>query len=76
LSERERFVLQMVEVRCMRYAALAAVLAIRPEALKMIVFRARKRIFDRTAQLLGGRPRAESGSATAAGCRAFSLAIA
>ncbi len=57
LSERERFVLQMVEVRCMRYAALAAVLAIRPEALKMIVFRARKRIFDRTSQLLGTRDR-------------------
>lgn len=55
LSERERFVLQMVEVRSMRYAALAAVLAIRPEALKMIVFRARKRIFDRTSQLLGVR---------------------
>jgi RNA polymerase sigma factor (sigma-70 family) len=49
LSEREQFVLQMVEVRRMRYAELAGVLAIRPEALKMIVFRARKRIFDRTA---------------------------
>ncbi len=49
LSEREQFVLQMVEVRRMRYAELATVLAIRPEALKMIVFRARKRIFDRTA---------------------------
>lgn len=49
LSEREQFVLQMVEVRRMRYAELAAVLAIRPEALKMIVFRARKRVFDRTA---------------------------
>jgi RNA polymerase sigma factor (sigma-70 family) len=43
LSERERFVLQMVEVRQMRYAELATVLAIRPEALKMIVFRARNR---------------------------------
>ena len=54
LSEREQFVLQMVEVRNLRYAELAAVLAIRPEALKMIVFRARKRIFDRTAHVLGG----------------------
>ena len=52
LSEREQFVLQMVEVRRMRYAELATVLAIRPEALKMIVFRARKRIFDRTATAL------------------------
>jgi RNA polymerase sigma factor (sigma-70 family) len=52
LSEREQFVLQMVEVRNLRYAELAVVLAIRPEALKMIVFRARKRIFDRTANVL------------------------
>ena len=47
LSERERFVLQMVEVRGMRYAQLAEVLGIRPEALKMVVFRARRRIADR-----------------------------
>lgn len=53
LSEREQFVLQMVEVRNMRYAELATVLGIRPEALKMIVFRARKRIHDRTASSLG-----------------------
>ncbi|MBL8754999.1 MAG: sigma-70 family RNA polymerase sigma factor [Planctomycetes bacterium] len=53
LSDREQFVLQMVEVRAMRYAELASILAVRPEALKMIVFRARKRMFDRTAQLLG-----------------------
>lgn len=44
LSERERFVLQMVEVRRMRYAELAEHMGIRPEALKMVVFRARKRI--------------------------------
>lgn len=54
LSARERFVLQMVEVRGMRYAELATVLAIRPEAIKMIVFRARKRVHDRTAGTLGG----------------------
>lgn len=54
LSERERFVLQMVEVRGLRYAELAAMLAIRPEALKMVVFRARKRVHDRMAQLLAG----------------------
>jgi RNA polymerase sigma-70 factor (ECF subfamily) len=56
LSERERFVLQMVEVREMRYADLATVLAIRPEALKMVVFRARKRIHDRLSQWLGQAP--------------------
>jgi RNA polymerase sigma factor (sigma-70 family) len=57
LSEREQFVLQMVEVRSMRYAQLATVLAIRPEALKMIVFRARKRIHDRIAGVLAGGSR-------------------
>ena len=49
LSDRERFVLEMVEVRGMRYADLAKLLEIRPEALKMVVFRARKRILDRVA---------------------------
>ena len=53
LSERERFVLQMVEVRGMRYAELAEVLGIRPEALKMVVFRARRRILDRVQVALG-----------------------
>lgn len=62
LSERERFVLQMVEVRHMRYAELAEVLQVRPEALKMVVFRARKRIHDRLAGWLGG---SEPGSAAA-----------
>ena len=41
LNERERFVLQMVEVKQMRYVELATLLGIRPEALKMVVFRAR-----------------------------------
>jgi len=52
LSERERFVLEMVEVRRLRYSELATILGIRPEALKMVVFRARKRIFDRSEELL------------------------
>lgn len=56
LSERERFVLQMVEVRGMRYAQLAEVLSIRPEALKMVVFRARRRILDRIATALASVP--------------------
>ncbi|MFK7743385.1 MAG: sigma-70 family RNA polymerase sigma factor [Planctomycetota bacterium] len=54
LGERERFVLQMVEVRSMRYAELATILGIRPETLKMVVFRARKRIQDRMRRLLAG----------------------
>ncbi len=54
LSERERFVLQMVEVRRMRYAELAVILGIRPEALKMVVFRARRRISERISAMLPG----------------------
>lgn len=56
LGERERFVLQMVEVRNMRYAELAKILGIRPEALKMVVFRARKRIHEHLQRLLAGEP--------------------
>ena len=52
LSEREQFVLQMVEVRNMRYAELAKVIGIRPEALKMVVFRARKRVHQLLELLL------------------------
>lgn len=52
LTERERFVLQMVEVRRMRYAELAKILGIRPEALKMVVFRARRRIAEKIAAML------------------------
>ncbi len=53
LSQRERFVLHMVEVNGMRYADLAEIMTIRPEALKMVVFRARQRIMKRVAQLVG-----------------------
>jgi DNA-directed RNA polymerase specialized sigma24 family protein len=35
----------------MRYAELAKLLGIRPEALKMVVFRARKRVMERMAQV-------------------------
>ena len=49
LSERERFILQMVEVKGMRYAQLATLVRLRAEALKMVVFRARRRIFERIA---------------------------
>ena len=52
LSERERFVLQMVEIKGMRYAQLAQILQIRPEALKMVVFRARRRILERMSRRL------------------------
>lgn len=76
LSEREQFVLQMVEVRNLRYAELAAVLAIRPEALKMIVFRARKRIFDRTAHVLGGDAKVLPVAAKSHALRTRTLAIA
>ena len=62
LGERERFVLQMVEVRRMRYAELAQILGIRPEALKMVVFRARKRIHEHLGRLLSGASVKEAGA--------------
>lgn len=52
LSERERFVLHMVEVQQKRYVEVAALLAVRPEALKMVVFRARRRILERIGRQL------------------------
>ena len=52
LSERERFVLQMVETKGVRYAELALILRLRPEALKMVVFRARKRVLERVSSML------------------------
>ncbi|MGK0155148.1 MAG: RNA polymerase sigma factor (sigma-70 family) [Neolewinella sp.] len=66
LGERERFVLQMVEVRRMRYAELAQILGIRPEALKMVVFRARKRIHEHLGRLLSGAPAMDAGKAVRA----------
>lgn len=47
LNDRERLVLHLVEVEGQRYAEVAERLRIRPEALKMVVFRARRRIHDR-----------------------------
>jgi RNA polymerase sigma-70 factor (ECF subfamily) len=52
LSQRERFVLHMVEVNGMRYADLAEIMTIRPEALKMVVFRARQRIMKRISRVV------------------------
>lgn len=57
LSDRERFVLQMVEVQRMRYAELGELIGIRAETIKMVVFRARKRILERMGAIL--RPAAE-----------------
>jgi RNA polymerase sigma factor (sigma-70 family) len=66
LNERERLVLYMVEVRGMRYADLAPQLGIRPEALKMVVFRARRRVYDRIEQRLGSKDAAGGEVAAAA----------
>lgn len=53
LSLRERIVLDQVECQLLRYAEVGARLGIRPEAVKMVVFRARKRVHDRIATWLG-----------------------
>lgn len=52
LNERERLVLHLVEVCGRRYAEVAADMGMRPEAIKMVVFRARRRIFARIAAWL------------------------
>lgn len=52
LGDRERHVLQKVEVQGLRYHQLAGELGIRPEALKMVVFRARRRLFERMRLLV------------------------
>ena len=44
LSPRERMALTMVEVDGMPYRGVAAALGIRPENLKMVVFRSRQKI--------------------------------
>ena len=65
LSERERFVLHMVEVRGLRYAELAKIAGVRPEALKMVVFRARRRIAGRIEARLEAATTAEPLEASA-----------
>ena len=52
LSERERFVLQMVEVKGMRYREAAEQMGVRLENLKMIVCRARKKLLRTIEALL------------------------
>ena len=44
LRRRERYVLHRVEVDGARYATVAGEIGVRPEALKMVVFRARRRL--------------------------------
>lgn len=64
LSDRERFVLQLVEVRRMRYADVGQTLGIRAETIKMVVFRARKRVFERIGLALGSiAPLGKTGAA-------------
>jgi|688.fasta_scaffold261682_2 RNA polymerase sigma factor (sigma-70 family) len=52
LSPREQAVLREVEVEGRRYVDIAADMAVRMEAVKMIVFRARKRVLGRATELL------------------------
>jgi DNA-directed RNA polymerase specialized sigma24 family protein len=54
LSVREQYVLQLVEVDGLRYKDAATLAGVRPEALKMVVFRARKRIVARLMAVLCG----------------------
>lgn len=56
LSPHEREVLRLVEVDGLRYAEVALRTRKRAEAIKMVVFRARRRIHDRIAAWLGAAP--------------------
>lgn len=76
LSERERTVLQMVEVRRMRYAELGELLQVRPDALKMVVFRARKRLRQHLARLLRGERPEPAATPRRARRRPAALAVA
>jgi len=74
LSEREQVVLQMVEVRGMRYAEIGDALGVRGDALKMVVFRARKRLHERMTRMLAGE--AVAPAPTRCGPPARPLAVA
>jgi RNA polymerase sigma factor (sigma-70 family) len=54
LSAREQIVLESVDVQGKRYAEVSQDVGIRPEAIKMVVFRARKRIQQHLEHLLAG----------------------
>ncbi|MBL8899739.1 MAG: RNA polymerase sigma factor [Planctomycetes bacterium] len=56
LRERDRRVLQLVEVDGLAYREAAAVLGVRPGNLKMLVFRARRRISARIALAFASAP--------------------
>ena len=61
LSSRERFVLDQVELAGVRYAEVARRMAVRADTVKMIVFRARKRVLERAGEVLAApRHRAAS----------------
>ena len=61
LSSRERFVLRMVEVKGLRYARIGELIGARSDAVKMIVFRGRQRIFKHIEAILLADDCGESG---------------
>ncbi|MFH0946357.1 MAG: sigma-70 family RNA polymerase sigma factor [Planctomycetota bacterium] len=54
LNERERKALTLVEVKGVRYREASAELGIKLENLKMVICRARKKIFRRITEIAGG----------------------
>jgi RNA polymerase sigma factor (sigma-70 family) len=56
LKDRDRRALRLVEVDCLPYREAADQLGIRLENFKMIVCRARKKIFQSLVRILGTRP--------------------
>lgn len=56
LSEREQRALELVEVRCVSYREAAADLGIKLENLKMVIFRARRKIYRAMRRVFEGLP--------------------
>lgn len=59
LSDRDRRAMQLVEVEGLTYKDAGALLQVRPSNMKMILFRARKRLVNHMRRSMGVLPRTE-----------------
>ena len=56
LSDRDRLAMQLVEVQGRTYKEAGEVLNVRASNMKMILFRARKRLMNHMRRAMGGQP--------------------
>ena len=75
LKEREQIVLQKVEVEGARYAEVGQALGMRPDALKMVVFRARRRVLSRMAAMMATAARGRDATMQLVSTRPFRAAV-